>query len=275
MMTNRDHIVRVLLVIIVAIAASVTSMAQLVNTGNIDEVQIPPDTFHVEHEYWIGGYASALLMMNFGDLTVSYRGSMVPGASPESVKTTGGFGYGAALGAVFSYLPRRELYGLSFMAGLDYRWTKSESAVPEHDGINTFNATFETNAKILYLSASLNGLYRVGSRGAYLTIGATVDMPMSGNEIILWQHEQSTGTAPGETPGAPNTSIKYRTTTDFRPRVGLQIGAGHDFLAGLFGYRRQLVTPYVSIQAATPMVSTPTAWNSIAVRLGLMWRTGF
>jgi len=49
MMTNRDHIVRVLLVVIVAIAASVTSVAQLVNTGNIDEVQIPPDTSAAMH----------------------------------------------------------------------------------------------------------------------------------------------------------------------------------------------------------------------------------
>lgn len=232
------------------------------------------DSLRLREEWWIGGRVSGMLMTNFGTLTVGYAGGTAPGSKPLQTATSGGSGYGIGAQAVLEYRPHGSLLGAALGIGIDYRHATAESREFVSQGIFAYHARFEAVSDVAYATVSTEARFRIGATGAFILAGLQVDVPVTGDGATLWQHEESTGTAPGETPGAPNTSIKFATTIDYATRLGLNVGVGHDFMVGLFGYRSQLVTPFAILQAATPVTSVPTSWNGMILRMGIMWRSG-
>ncbi|MBK6290564.1 MAG: hypothetical protein IPF59_02245 [Ignavibacteria bacterium] len=250
------------------------AFAQLVSGSSTEGVELPLDSLIIKEEWWLGASISGHYALGFGTLTVQYIGGTAPDSPKAIAQTQGGFGYGIAFLPSLEYRAYRSPLGIMLNLGVDYRYSSSSSVAPVSDGVYTYNATFESNSSTLYGSIMLNAKYSIGSRGFFVLGGPFLDLPLSTNSYV-WQHETlPDGVETGEEPGFPNTSIKYPTSPDMRPRVGFQIGFGTDIMTGLFGYTSQLISPFLIIQGATPVVSDPTAWNSLLVRGGVIWRVG-
>lgn len=264
----------IVLFLFLAVCATIETKGQLISGSSSENIEIPPDSLRLEHEWWLGANISAHYAMGFGTQTVQYVGGTAPEAPALSAQTQGGFGYGIAFAPTLEYRAFRSPLGLMMSLGIDYRFMSSSSLTPVANGSYAFNATFESNSTVLYGTIALMAKYSVGVRGFFLLGGPFFDIPLSTSSYV-WQHEVlPDGEEVGELPGFPNTSIKFNTDPAFRPRVGLQIGFGTDILTGLFGYTGQLLSPYIMIQGATPVISEPTAWNTLMVRGGVIWRVG-
>lgn len=271
-LASRYRLVLTCLVVLVGFGPDV--YCQLVSGSSTEGIEIPYDSLLLKEEWWLGASISGHYAMGFGTLTVQFIGGTAPGAPTASAQTQGGYGYGIAFAPSIEYRAYRSPLGLMFNVGVDYRYATSTSTTPLSDGIYAYNATFESNSAILYATAALLAKYSLGSRGFFVLGGPFLDLPVSSSSYV-WQHETlPDGVDVGEEPGFPNTSIKFTTTPDMRPRIGFQIGIGTDIMTGLFGYTSQLLSPFVMIQGATPVVSEPTAWNSLMVRGGVIWRVG-
>ncbi len=257
-----------------AVIAAVETRAQLIAGSSTEGLELPQDTLRLKEEWWLGASFSACYTMGFGTLTMQYLGGTAPDAPSLSAQTQGGYGYGLAFAPSIEYRAFRSPLGLMLNLGVDYRFSSSSSSSPVSNGIYAYNAFFEANSTVLYGTVSLIAKYSVGSRGFFVLGGPFADIPLSTSSFV-WQHEVlPDGSEVGELPGFPNTSIKFKTEPGIRPRVGFQIGFGTDILAGLFGYTKQLVSPYIILQGATPVVSDPTSWNSLMIRGGVIWRMG-
>lgn len=262
-------------VFILLLGISLTANAQIFQAGNNeDDMEYPADTLERRHEWWLGVGGSAFYAVNFGTLTVDVIGGTAPDQPKFTVTPQGGMGYGIAFGPVVEYRPIHSDIGVMLSANVDWRWMEAETTVPIEYDIFAINATFEAQSTVLYATGALSVKAQLGVTGSFAMVGVIYDQPISTIESYVWQHEVWEGEAPSDIPGAPQTSIKFNTVTDYKPRFGIQVGFGHDFLAGMFGYRGQLITPYVILQGGTPVVSDPTAWNSVSFRLGVMWRAG-
>lgn len=248
--------------------------AQLFQTGVDDELRYPIDTLLRRHEWWLGFGGSAFYAKNFGTLTVDIIGGTAPGSPTFPVQPSGGYSFGAGIGPVVEYRPLFSQIGFVLSTAVEWRWATAETSTPMKRDIFAYNAVFEAQSQLLYFVTAVSAKAQIGPTGAFLLAGITADIPLKTQESIVWQHELWEGEAPSNLPGAPQTSIKFNSNVDYMPRVGIQIGVGHDFMAGMFGYRGQLITPYFVIQGATPTVMEPTAWNNISARLGVMWRAG-
>ncbi|NQW30294.1 MAG: hypothetical protein HQ472_07275 [Ignavibacteria bacterium] len=259
---------------VISVLGGSPMLAQIFQTGTSDEIDQAKDSLILHHEWWLGLNTSAFYALNFGTLTVEYVGGTSPGSEPIYAKTQGGFAYGIGTGIALEYRPFQSPLGFILTLAPEWRWMKSESTVPIKNDIYAYNATFETQSRIIYAVASLATKVQIGRSGTFLLFGLNFDLPLYTIDTFLWQHEIPDGNPTNDEPGAPQTSIKFATHVNFKPRVGLQIGVGHDILAGLFGYRGQLITPYICLQGATPTVSDPSSWNGANVRLGAIWRFG-
>lgn len=256
-------------------AFGVPSLSAQIIQGDVSEgVELPADSLRLKEEWWVGANISAHYAMGFGTMTVQYGGGTSPNVPPLVAQTQGGYGYGIALAPSIEYRAIRSPLGIMLNMGVDYRHTTSNSTVPISNGIYAYNATFASTASVLYGTFSLLAKYSIGSRGFFVLGGPFLDIPLSSSSYV-WQHETlPEGVEVGELPGFGNTSIKFNTNVNLRTRIGLEVGFGTDILVGLFGYTGQLITPYFMIQGATPVMVDPTPWNSLLVRLGVMWRVG-
>jgi hypothetical protein len=274
-MTRTQNIwLRWLIVLAAALAQAPSLSAQIFQTGVDDALEYPLDTLYRKHEWWLGVNGSAYYGMNFGTLTVDITGGTAPNSPKFTVKPQGGYGYGGGGGIALGYRPIFSQLGFQLTSGLEYRYAQAQTTVPIAYDIFAYNAVFEAQSQVLYLASSLSVKVQLGVTGLFATAGLTFDLPLKTEENIVWQRELWDGGPVTNEPGAPITEIKWNTTVKYSPRAGLQVGVGHDFMAGMFGYRSQLITPYVVIQGATPAVFEPTAWNSIYARVGVMWHAG-
>lgn len=264
-----------LLHIILAILMSSMCTAQIMQSGHDELMQLlPEDTLERRHEWWLGVGASFGYSVGFGTLTLDVIGGTAPGQPSFTVTPNGGMGYSAAFATIIEYRPIFSPLGYVYSVGVDLQWMKAETQEPIGQGIYAKNAVFEAQSTVLYLTNTLATKMQLGKDGSFATVGLRFDLPISVVDSYVWQHEVWEGEAPDNLPGSPQTSIKFSTSPSFQPRAGVSIGFGHDFLVGMFGYRGQLLSPYVILQGATPTVSDPTSWNSVSVRLGVMWRGG-
>lgn len=264
----------VAIVVVLMLAGSSVSHAQVFQTGVDDELVMPLDTLIRKSEWWLGFNTSAYYAMNFGTLSVNITGGTAPGSPPYIVKPEGGFGFGAGIGPSLEYRPQFSQFGFVFNANAEYRYSQAKTSVPQAFDVFAYNAIYEAQSQVLYLATSLSAKVQLTVVGGFVIAGITADLPLTPQETIVWQHEIWEGEAPTNLPGAPQTSIKWKTNVEYTPRVGLQVGVGQDFMVGMFGYKGQLLTPYFVVQGATPSVFTPTMWNNINARLGVMWRAG-
>lgn len=262
------HIAALLMAMIVA--GPLSGYAQQANKLDAGSA----DSLFVNETWWLGGRVYGTVMQQFGRLTMSYAGSTAPGATGLKATMDGGSGYGAGFQAVVEYrAPDRPW---TFVGGIggEYRYATAESSTLVSEGIYAFNARYEGVSSVLYIAPAFEARLRLSKVGAYAMIGMQVDIPVLGEESSLWQHEEANTPRPNGEPGFPNTSIKFRLSIDYSTRIGLQLGVGHDFMVGLFGYRKQLITPFASIYVGTPITSNPTSWNNAMLRIGIMWRKG-
>lgn len=266
---------RVVIIIITLALCQVVGHSQIMQSGQDEVLQLlPQDTLERKHEWWLGFGATAGYAYGFGTLSLDIVGGTSPGRPPITVTPQGGMGYNVSVMSIVEYRPIFSQIGFVYSLGLELQWMKAETQEPISNGIYAQNAVFEAQNTVLYMSNVVGTKVQVGAMGAFGIVGLRFDLPVSVLDSYVWQHEVWEGEAPNDIPGAPQTSIKFNTAPSFSPRLGLQIGFGHDFQAGMFGYRGQLITPYVVLQGATPTVSDPTSWNSVSVRLGVMWRGG-
>lgn len=259
------------------VACLATSMhAQSFKSGTTDELENMGDSLALREEWWLGLNLSAFYQQNFGALTVQYVGSEAPGSSKLYANTQGGSGYGTGAGVVFEFRPNRSSLAFGIFGSAEWRTFLSESTTPISNDIYAYNAIFETHATAWYATVGPYFRYQITASGAYMIGGFTVDVPVAVTDAYVWQHELPIeGQTPGNLPGSATTSIKFHTDVDMRVRFGMQIGFGHDFMVGLFGYRNQLISPYFVLQGGTPIVSSPVALNGLIARVGVLWKYGF
>jgi len=249
--------------------------AQTFSSGTTDDLIGASDSLALREEWWIGGNLFGFYQQNFGVLTARYVGSEAPGAVQLYANTEGGNGFGAGAGPMVEYRPFRSPIAFGLLLTGELRTFRSESTTPIKNDIFAFNATFETHATAWYATISPYVRYQLNAAGAYALCGITVDVPVAVTDSYVWQHElQKEGETPGVDPGHATTSIKFKTDIDMRVRFGMQLGFGHDFMVGLFGYKNQLISPYIVIQGGTPIVSSPTALNGLMARVGVLWKYG-
>lgn len=256
----------------VLFTAAATS--QVFQTGVDDELLMPRDTLIRKSEWWLGFNTSAYYAVNFGTLTVDILGGTAPGSPPFTVKPEGGRGFGAGIGPSLEYRPLFSDIGFVATINAEWRYAEAKTTTPIANDIYAYNAIFEAQSNTLFLAAAFSAKAQLTVEGMFVMAGITADLPLVNSNSIVWQHEIWEGEPPSNLPGAPQTSIKWRTDVPYMPRVGLQIGVGQDFMVGMFGYRGQLLTPYLVIQGASPSVFSPTMWNNINARLGVIWRAG-
>lgn len=233
-----------------------------------------PDSLIVNEWLWLGFRAQVMTTVHFGDLTIEYATGTAPGAEPLAMTTTGGIGYGGGAQGVIEIRPIKAPYAFVLGGGLDYRYATSRASEVVTADIYAYNAIFEAVSKQLYATFTLEGRYNVSISGWHVFAGIDAELPISGDRASMWQHEISTGDKPGEDPGAPATSVKYKTEIDYQMRFGGHFGFGKDMMVGLFGYKNQLLTPYLAVFAGSPITSTPTPWNMLNIKAGATWRIG-
>lgn len=258
---------------ILVVVVSSDVLGQGLGRGKMEEMEYPVDTLVRKSEFWLGANVSGTYAVGFGTLTTQVIGGTAPGASTYSVPLTNGIGYSFGVGPSLEYRPLHSDWGFVLNTSFEMRYSQAESTTPISEDIFAHNALFEQQINALYFSGALGGKYQIGITGAFLMAGLTFALPLN-TEAFIWQHEIWDGGAPTNEPGAPQTSIKFKSSVVLKPSVGLQIGVGHDFMVGWFGYRGQMLSPYLVIEGGTPTVSEPTAWNSVNIRLGAIWRAG-
>ncbi len=257
------------------LGATSVAYAQTFNSGTTDDLTGSDDSLALRQEWWIGVNASGFYQQNFGALSVQYVGSEAPGSVRLHANTEGGSGYGAGIGPIAEFRPIRSRLAFGLLLAGEWRTFRSESTTPISNDIYAYNATFETHATAWYATISPFVRYQLNASGAYMLCGITVDVPLKVTDTYVWQHEvPHIGETPGTASGRALTSIKFQTELDMRVRFGMQLGFGHDFMVGLFGYKNQLISPYVVIQGGTPIVSSPTALNGLIARVGVLWKYG-
>lgn len=263
-----------LLLVSLVLLVSLETQAQIYQSPQHEAYGFAEDTLMRKSEWWLGVHGSAFYGMNFGTLTVNMIGGTAPDSPQLQVTPEGGYTYGIGFGPTLEYRPIFSELGFLFTMNMDWRWMQAESSVPiAIDGF-AYNATFESQNTVLYAASTISAKWQVGVTGAFLMAGITLDYPLATLESFVWQHEHWDGGPPTNLPGAPQTSIKFATEVEWMPRAGVQFGVGHDFMVGMFGYRGQMITPYLVVNAGTPTVFEPTAWNSASVRIGALWRAG-
>lgn len=266
--------------ILISVAIAVTILysqplaAQIFQGTSNEDISLGSDTLILKEEWWLGFSASGSYNTAFGALTSIYVGGTAPGSQSLYARTDGGFGYGVAFAPCLEYRPYRSSLSAMISLGVDYRHSVSKSTEPISNGIFAHNALYEAQNSVLYGTIGLTAKFAITHFGLFIMAGPTLEIPFSSSSYI-WQHEiLKDDQTVGEEPGFPNTSIKFAIRPTWRPRVGMHIGIGKDIIVGLFGYINQVITPYISVQGATPDVSEPTSWNTIIVRGGLSWRIG-
>lgn len=249
-------------------------VAQLIPGSAAEGLRAPSEAFEMREEWWLGGALAGGLHSAFGTLDVITITSPVPEIPSAHARTLGGWGASVSLAPTVEYRPYRSSLGMLVSAGIEYSRIQSASTEPVTDIPYAYNAMFETSVTSLSFIGSVMATWYVGTSGVMVMGGPTIDVPLS-TTASTWQHENlADSLVPGDEPGFPQTSIQYRPAFERDVRVGLQMGCAVNIMAGLFGYTSQLVTPYIVGHVATPLVTTPASWNAIAVRLGVMWRTG-
>ena len=254
--------------------ASPRLVAQLIPGSAAEGLRAPKDVVEMREEWWLGGAMVGGLHSAFGTLDVITVASPVPEIPSAHARTSGGWGASISLSPTIEYRPYRSSLGMLISAGIEYSRIQSTSTMPITDVPYAYNATFETSVTSLALIGSALATWHIGTSGVMIMGGPTIDVPMS-TTASVWQYENlADSIAPGDEPGFPQTSIQYQPSIERDVRVGLQVGCAINIMAGLFGYTSQLVTPYIVGHVATPLVTTPSSWNAVAVRLGVMWRAG-
>jgi hypothetical protein len=255
--------------IVCAAFSSASAQQRMYDLGDM-----PEDSLMVQHEFWAGLYANALYQMHFGTLATQYVGGTAPGAQNIAAVTEGGHGYGGGGGIVMEYRPLGSMLALNLRAGAEWRYSTTTTDEPLRNGIYAYNAVYEIQVHAVYFSVAPSVRYQISRTGTFIEGGLDVDIPVKGQEAFLWQHELPTDDPVGEEPGFPQVSIGFRTSVPLAMRVGMHVGVGKDFLVGLFGYRSQLVTPYLSLQVSSGAVTDGSTWNGIVARMGVQWRYG-
>ncbi|CAN5474699.1 hypothetical protein BH10BAC6_BH10BAC6_15800 [soil metagenome] len=235
---------------------------------------IPEESLEVQHVFWVGPTLSGMYSLYFGGLSAKYAGGSSPGSTAQIATSSGGFGAAVGGGGVVEYRPLGDVWSVFAMVRADYRYTTSTTASTVSNDIFAINAEFEIITKSWYITVSPSVRYMFGRTGAFAYAGLDFELPVGEQYSGVWQHEYPTGDSVGSEPGSPQTNILFKTTVDLVPRVGFHVGMGHDFLVGLFGYRRQMLTPWFQLSAGTAPVSG-ASWNGIGLRFGIMWRYGF
>ena len=232
------------------------------------------DTLIRKSEWWLGVNASAFYSMNFGTLTTDIIGGTAPGEGAFQITPEGGFGYGIGAGPSLEYRPIFSSLGFVLTTNIDYRMQWAETTTPMGADIFAYNATFQAYSTVLYSATTISAKMQMGVTGSFVMAGITLDLPLATLDSYVWQTEVWEGEPVSDYPGRPMTQIKFNTNVEFQPRIGLQFGVGHDFMVGMFGYRGQLLTPYITLQGGTPTVWEPTMWNSVSLKIGVLWRAG-
>lgn len=249
-------------------------VAQLIPGSAAEGLRAAKDAVEMREEWWLGGTIAGGLHSAFGTLDVITITSPAPEIPPAHARTTGGWGASVMIAPALEYRPYRSSLGMLIATGVEFSRMQSTSTEPVSDVPYAYNATFETNVTSLSWFGSAMATWYIGTSGVMVMGGPTIDVPMSITAVV-WQHENlADSMAPGDEPGFPQTSIQYNPGIARNVRVGLQVGCAMNIMAGLFGYTSQLVTPYIIGHVATPLVTTPSPWNAVAVRLGVMWRAG-
>lgn len=247
--------------------------AQLVDVESPESAKAAPLITY--DDWWIGTQLSYIAQPMFGDLRVNYIGGSAPGSEPISASTQGGWSNGVGFKGIVEWRPQGRIASFVLAVGLDYLSLKSTSENPVANSIYAYNATYEAYSNPLYITLSPGGRMNIGDIGTFVFGAFDLELPISGKKGTLWQVEEPTeGGTPTDQPGYPRTEIRFAAEIPLTLRYGLHIGVGHDFLVGFFGYRRQLIAPYVSLHAGSTMVSGNNSLNGIALRVGVLWRYG-
>jgi hypothetical protein len=257
------------------LAAMSMCRSQIFQTGGMDLSKAPRDSLRLQHEWWVGAQVGGLYGVNYGTLTAVHVGGEAPTSPSLQTATNGGSTYGFVAGGVVEYRPFFDEIGFYLHANALWSYASTVQDIPRTSQEFARNATYETQNSVLYTNIALGCRYQINPYGLFVLGGVTIDVPMQVLDRYIWQHETQQPGQVQPVPGEPTTSIQFDNRIEYRTRLGFQLGVGYDILAGLFGYRRQLVTPYIAVGAATPMVAEPTAWGNITARVGVMWRYGF
>jgi hypothetical protein len=172
------------------------------------------------------------------------------------------------------YRPYQSPLGAVFMAGVEVLRLQSTSTTPVANTPYMYNATFRSTVSMYLVGISALATWHIGTSGFVVMAGPTLDIPIDVSADVWQQEVLADSSSVGDLPGFPETTIQYRTSMQADTRVGLQIGCALNIMAGLFGYTSQLITPYATVNIATPITRTPSPWGAGAVRLGVMWRVG-
>lgn len=260
--------------VVVALWVVSSGLLHAQRSSSSSQDYIPQDSLEVQHVFWIGPTFSGMFSLYFGELTAKYAGGSSPGSTSQIASTKGGFGAAGGGGGVVEFRPFGDVWSVFAMVCADYRYTTSSTASTVSNDIFAINAEFEIITKSWYISVSPSFRYMFGRTGAFAYAGLDFELPVGEQYSGVWQHEYPTGDSVGSEPGAPQTNILFKSSLKYVPRMGIHVGMGHDFLVGLFGYRRQMLTPWFQISASTAPVSG-AGWNGIGLRFGIMWRYGF
>ncbi len=248
--------------------------AQLIPGSAAEGLRSPREALVMREEWWVGGTLAGGLHSAFGTLDLTYVTSPLPEVPSAHARTDGGWGVSMTLAPNIEYRPYRSSVGAMFALGVEYSRLQSSSTQPITDLPYAYNATFQSTVTTFSVVASAIATWYPGSSGLMLMIGPTIEIPLSA-QASVWQNERLADTmSVGNEPGFPETNIEFRPAISTETRIGFQVGGAFNMMTGLFGYTSQLLTPYVTLHIATPIVRDPTAWGTGSVRLGVIWRAG-
>lgn len=268
------NVARIIAAIVLCATSAAALQAQLIPGSAAEDQRAPREALEMREEWWFGGAASGGLHQAFGTLDLIYVASPGPEIPAAHARTDGGWGASMLLAPTIEYRPYRSSLGALLSAGVEVLRLQSASTMPISDPPYAYNATFQSTLTLYSVAVSAIATWHVGTSGVFLMAGPTIDVPIS-VDADTWQHEiLADSVSVGDEPGFPETTIQYRPSITADLRVGFQIGCAVNIMAGLFGYTSQLVTPFVTVHMATPIVTAPSGWGVGAVRLGVMWRVG-
>ena len=265
---------RIIAAVTLIVLSAISLRGQLIPGSAAEDQRAPREPLVMREEWWLGGAVAGGLHQAFGTLDLVYVTSPSPDIPSAHARTDGGWGASMLLAPTIEYRPYQSPVGAILMAGVEVLRLQSTSTTPIADPPYTYNATFRSTVSMNMVGISALATWHIGTSGFVMMAGPTLDIPIDVSADV-WQHEVLADSASvGDQPGFPETTIQYRPSMSADTRVGLQIGCAMNIMAGLFGYTSQLITPYATLNIATPITTAPSQWGAGAVRLGVMWRVG-
>ncbi len=224
------------------------------------------DTVYENHSYgdwWFGIYSGGSSHHYFGELLLRPSSDSPDLNNNPLLPYKGGSGFGYFFGFEGQWVPQAEFWG----AGLKLYVLDKRSATNSTETylINQNDVAYTTTTDFYYIVVSPSARYNFLLKGLHGFGGFDIEIPIN-TKTYRSKEFKNTG----------NISQSGRVyLDDINIRFGVNVGLAYDIFGGEIGDSRIIFTPFISMHAATNVLSMNNSnWNNVFFRGGFAIKFG-